>query len=433
MTKRVLTAAAVEKLKAAKGRREIPDGLYGGLYLVIQPSGKKSWALRYRIGGRTRKFTFGGHSVGLGDARKLAKAALESIDNGRDPAMEKRDEQAVNADALSVEDACGQFIRLHCRAKKLRSWRDTARRMGLKPDPKNENRFDRTGNGVVGAWKGRLIGDIKKRDVRARLDTIAEKFPVAANLELAILRKFFGWCVERDIVSQNPCANIKPPSASVGRDRVLIDDELKMVWTAAEKVGWPFGRFVQLLILTGQRRDEVAQMRWCEIDEGTKTWTIPSERRKNKKPQIVPLSDSALAIIQKLPHVKGDAGYVFTTSGRSPVSGYSKWKTTLDDTIRDGDGDVEPWRLHDLRRTLATGLQRLGVRLEVTEAVLGHTSGSRAGIVGIYQRHDWASEKRAALDAWAAHVLGLGSADAEQPAEDDAEQSNVVQMRAVNE
>ena len=332
---------------------------------------------------------------------------------------------SADAGAPTVEDAVQQYIELHARPNN-RSWRDTARRLGLKPDPADGNRLIKTGNGVVSLWGGRLVKDITRSDVKARLTTIKKAaHPVSANLELATLRAFFGWCmeVEQEFITVNPCANFKAPSPTVSRDRVLSDDELTQVWNAAEKIDWPFGRLVQLLILTGQRRDEVARMRWSEIDENAKAWTIPATRRKNAKDQIVPLSEAALEIIRKLPRIKSSAGFVFTTTGTSPISGYSKYKIRLDDSIRKDDGEVAPWRLHDLRRTLATGLQRLGVRLEVTESVLGHVSGSRSGIVGIYQRHEWGPEKRAALDAWAAHVVALTTC------EEDG-QGNVVYMQA---
>jgi integrase len=426
---KALTVEAVKKLKPRPVRREVPDALMPGLYLVIQPSGKKSWALRFRLGGRPRKFTLGEYPViELDEAREQARTALLAAKKeGCDPLVERRKTQALAAiaigDTVTIEDAVKQYIKVYCRPAN-RSWRETARTLGLKPDPDDENRFTRTGNGIVANWGGRLVRDISDYDVQTRLDTIAAKYPQAANQEHAFLRKFFRWCVSRKIITASPCKDVERPADPVDRDRVLIDAELRQVWLAAAKLAYPFGDIVRLLILTGQRRNEVAGMQWCEIDQAARMWTIPKERRKSRnktaKPLDVPLSDAALDIISKLPRIKSDKGFLFTTTGNSPISGFSKWKSKLDDIIRKADGDVAPWRLHDLRRTLATGLQKLGIRLEVTEAVLGHTSGSRAGIVGIYQRHDWASEKRVALDAWAQHVLAL---TAEQ---DD----NVVHLRS---
>jgi integrase len=187
----------------------------------------------------------------------------------------------------------------------------------------------------------------------------------------------------------------------VSRDRVLSDDELRLVWKAAEGMGWPFGPMVQLLVLTGQRRSEVAGMEWQEVDLEKATWVIPSHRTKNAEAHLVPLSPPAVAILASLPRV-GD--YVFTTTGRTPVSGFSRAKAALD-----GRAEIAPWRLHDVRRTVASGMARLGVNLPVIEKVLNHTSGSFAGIVGVYQRHSFADEKRRALEVWGRFVEELVS------------------------
>ena len=195
------------------------------------------------------------------------------------------------------------------------------------------------------------------------------------------------------------------------RERVLSDDEIGEVWRAA--VSAPYGTIIRLLILTGQRRGEVAGMTWGELSDDLSTWTIPGERTKNGAVHMVPLSEPARALlrgilpgdIKETKRVASDA-LVLPGAASTPFSGWSKAKAALDRAVADARGaSLAPWSVHDLRRTVATGLQRLGVRLEVTEAVLNHISGSRAGIAGVYQRHDWATEKRAALDAWAAHVL----------------------------
>ena len=202
------------------------------------------------------------------------------------------------------------------------------------------------------------------------------------------------------------------PSAINKRDRVLSDEEAAAIWRAACEAPSPIGTIVRLLMLTGQRREEVAGMTWAELSEDLATWTIPAMRTKNGIPHLVPLSQTARELLRALhsdrPGVSRarTAGpgpklaLVFPGERKTPFSGWSKAKAALDTA-----SGVSGWWLHDLRRTLATGLQRLSVRLEVTEAVLNHLSGSRAGVVGIYQRHDWAEEKRAALDAWSAHLL----------------------------
>jgi integrase len=197
-----------------------------------------------------------------------------------------------------------------------------------------------------------------------------------------------------------------PPAASA-RDRVLSDEELAALWQATGSIGHPFGPLFRLLILTGQRREEVAGMDWSELDRETASWLIRSYRTKNRKAQLVPLSGVAVEIVDKLADDQEwpRSGYLFSTTGKTPVSGFSKAKRRLDELMAELlDERFSPWRAHDVRRTVATGLQRLGIRFEVTEAILNHVSGSRSGVAGVYQRYDWAFEKRGALDAWAAHV-----------------------------
>ena len=201
---------------------------------------------------------------------------------------------------------------------------------------------------------------------------------------------------------------------------MLSDPELAEVWQASESLGWPFGPIVRLLILTGARREEIGALQWPEIDLEAASIALDGSRTKNGEPRTIPLSALALEIAKGVPRVKPEKGcppYTFTTTGRTSVSGWSKAKTLLDRAIADNRRErrinetMADWRLHDLRRTCATGLQRLGTRLEVIEAVLGHIGGSRAGVVGVYQRHAFEPEKRAALDAWARHVAGLASAN----------------------
>jgi integrase len=255
------------------------------------------------------------------------------------------------------------------------------------------------------------------------------------NRVFSIIRKLFNWCISRDLLMVSPCAGVRPPVPEVRRDRVLTDDELRWFWKATDKLGLPFGPLFKMLALTGQRLSEVAGMAPGEVKAKERLWTIPKARVKNNQEHDVPLSDAALAIIEAMPKIKGDAGhvYVFTTTGNSPVSGWSRAKNNLDKAMLEiarqeaeeaGDDPaavtIPEWRLHDLRRTAASGMGRLGIHLPVTEKVLNHTSGSFAGIVGVYQRHTFADEKRQALDAWARFVASV----VDKPAD------NVVPLRA---
>jgi integrase len=197
---------------------------------------------------------------------------------------------------------------------------------------------------------------------------------------------------------------------------VLSDLEIKWLWRAAGDLGEPFGPALRLLLLTGQRRGEVGGIRWDELSDDRSTWTLPSSRTKNGRSHVVPLSPAAQDLIASV-RIIGQR-YVFTTDGQSHAAGWSRIKVQLDarmaELARAENADVPAWVTHDIRRTVATGLQRLAVRLEVTEAVLNHVSGSRGGIVSVYQRHQYADEKRAALDLWAAHVEKIVDARAKR-------------------
>jgi integrase len=237
-----------------------------------------------------------------------------------------------------------------------------------------------------------------RTNASASTPRMASETPVAANRVHSIVHTLFKWAVENDIIAASPATNIKKPSQETPRDRVLTDDELKAVWHAAASAGYPFGSVLQLLILTGQRRTEVSDMERAEINDGL--WTLPRERVKNDRRHEVPLSRQAEAIIKASPHISDR--YVFSLNGTSPFGGFSKAKARLDRAV-----GIADWTIHDLRRTAASGLARLGTDLAVIEKVLNHTSGTFAGIVGVYQRHEFAEEKRAALQQWADHVERL--------------------------
>ena len=370
-----LTAKGIEAVRAADDRRELPDDYMRGLYLVVQPTGSKSWAVRYRHGGRSHKHTVGPYpAFDLKQARDAAAKVLRAVAEGRHP------EQRQSG---SVEDAVAQFLERHGK--------------NYRPKPRSEaERLLRLH--VVGNWGRRKLEEITRADVRAMLARI--EAPVAANRVHSIVRKLFNWAVENDLIVSSPVAGLKAPHAETSRDRVLTDDELRRVWQAAERLGPLNGAVVRLLVLTGQRRNEVAHMQWRELDLERRLWTLPRERVKNDRRHEVPLSSQAVATIQALPRISDR--FVFSTNAESPVNDFGKNKGRLDEL-----SGVSDWVLHDLRRTVASGMARLGTSLSVIEKVLNHVSGSFAGIVGVYQRHEFADEKRAALERWADHVERL--------------------------
>ena len=369
-----LTVKGVEAVQPLRARQEIPDALLPGLYFIVQPSGAKSWAVRYRHAGRPRKHTLGPYPLlDLKAAREAGAKALRTAAEGRDPAHEK-----LLSLSGSVEFTVARFLEQHVK----RNYR---------PGPAAEaGRLLRLY--VLDRWRDRNISEITRANVRAMLGGI--EAPIAANRVHSIVRKLFNWCVENDLIISSPVASIKPPYPETSRDRVLTDDELRSVWRAADEIGFPFGPIVQLLILTGQRRGEVAGMEWAELNLKNSLWTLPRERTKNDRRHEVPLSRQAVAIVEGLSRISDR--YVFSLNGTKPFNGF-KAKERLCPEIAD-------WTIHDLRRTAASGMARLGVSLVVIEKVLNHVSGSLAGIVGVYQRHEFADEKRAALEKWAAYV-----------------------------
>jgi integrase len=377
-----LTARTVEAIKPATERREIPDALLPGLYLVVQPSGAKSFAVRYRHGGRPRKHTLGPFPrLDLKTARELGGKALRTAAEGNDPASEKE-----RARSDSVESVVEQFVERHIN----RNYR-----------PKSAKEVERSLRvHILAAWRGRAIGSITRRDIREVLDKIVDGgAPIMANRVHSIARKLFNWAVENDIIAVSPIAGIKQPTEEKPRDRVLSDDELRLVWQAADKMGPPFGSMVQLLILAGQRRGEIANMTWQEIDADNRLLSLPRERVKNDRAHDIPLSPQAIAVIEQVPRI-GER-FVFTMDGHRPINGFGRNKDRLDALL---PREMPPWVLHDIRRTVASGMARLGISLPVIERVLNHVSGSFAGIVGVYQRHDFANAKREALEAWGEHI-----------------------------
>ena len=250
---------------------------------------------------------------------------------------------------------------------------------------------------MLPAWRGRRIDTITKHDVLVLIDSIVDRgAPTKARRVHVHAHRLFKWCVARGLVAASPMVGLERPSAEASRERVLTDTELAAVWQAA--TDWPFGNIVRLLALTGARREEIGQLAWDEVQGAT--ITLEGPRTKNGKAHLIPLSAPALELLQSVPRI-GEK-YVFTLDGLKPVSSWGRAKARLDK--RSG---VTGWRIHDLRRTVATGMQKLGVGLQTVEALLGHTAGSRAGIVGVYQRHDFAAEKRAAVEQWGAHVASI--------------------------
>jgi integrase len=385
-----LTPISIESIKPGTKREEKPDPDCRGLYLVVQPTGRKAWAVRYRFKGQPRKFTLDA-GLTLSAARAAATAALNEVNRGNDPAALKREALAKAEKAAAdrgrdtVQRWADDFLNQYARRKtRKNSWRQA------------EHVFH---NIALPAWKGRTVHDIQRRDIRELVEGVAEDRPIMANRALGHLSKFFNWLCEREVIEVSPCAGVKPPGEERSRDRVLSDDEIKALWHACNAIGAPAGPAVKLMLLTGQRCGEVIGMKRSEISGDV--WTLQPDRTKNKQRHEVPLVAQALAIIDEVPVIHED--FVFTSSKTRRLGNMSHAKDALDEHMRPKEG----WVLHDLRRTVASGMAALGIRLPVIEKVLNHKSGTFRGIVGVYQRHEYAAEKRDALTRWADHIDAL--------------------------
>ena len=399
---KALTTKAIEAAKPSETRREIPDPALSGLYLVVQPSGAKSWALRYRYAGKPKKLTLGRWPVmGLADARAAASEAIEAVDHGDDPSAAKKATKAARLETqLSERDKIKTLVE-----------KFGARHLStLKSGETVKRELNRH---VVAIWGERDIQTITKRDVIDLLDGIADSGRVVtANRVRAYLNKFLSWCVERDIIKQSPAMGVKPAAKEKSRDRVLTDQEIKWFWLACTVEGQPWGHLGKMLLLTGQRLGEVVNMTDREITGDL--WHLTADRTKNGRAHDVALSEAARDVLGAVGRVNGRAGYVFTINGASALQGYHKGRNHIAKRMaeiaseeRGETVEIPHWTFHDLRRTAATGMARLGIPVRVTEAVLNHVSGTAGGIVSVYQRHDYADEKRDALNAWARFVGDL--------------------------
>lgn len=384
MPHKKLTELTVQKLQSpSSGQVEYWDPTFKGFGLRVSYNGTKAWVVMTRLFGKQIRVTLGKYpALGLKAARETAGDVIEMAERGEDPrTLLKRNRDAPDN---AVEAIARRFIEKYA-IPKNRSWRESQRI------------FERE---VFPHWGHRPIDTIARSDVNILLNNILDRgAPTTSNRVLAVVRKFFNWCVEEDLLSISPAYGVKPKAKENQRDRVLTDSELSAVWSACDDIGWPFGPLVKLLILTAQRRDEVARMEWKELDLGNATWTIPRERAKNDKANDVPLSPQAIEIIQSLPR-RGDL--VFTVTGETPVSGFPKAKRRLDEV-----SDITDWRLHDLRRTVASGMARSGVAPHIVEKVLNHSSGIISGVAAVYNRYGYMDEKREALAKWADLVASL--------------------------
>jgi integrase len=448
-----LTDAAVRKFAPAAKRRRIPDSGMRSLFLVIEPSGHRAWQMRFRIaGGRIGKMTLGpvdlsgnelqgepviGMPLTLAAARQLAAKVHRERALGHDPiaehkaAKERQRAAVVDSASNTFAAAAKEFIEKHA-SKKVRRWKEQASLLGYRP---TANGLELIRGGLAERWSDKLIGKIDGHDIHTLVAETRERGAPGlerraeqptesrARAMLSTLSRMYSWLIQhRRVEMTNPCATVHRPPAPEARERVLSNGEIRWLWRACDDLGEPFGAIVKVLLLSGQRLAEVSGLRRDELSTDGATWDIPGSRTKNKKPHRVPLPPSARSLIPD-----GDQVLVFTTTGMTPPSGWSRAKRRLDALMlkvaqqeRGKGAAIAPWRLHDLRRTAVTGMNELGVAPHVIELAVNHISGHRAGVAGIYNKSELLPERKAALERWARHVHGLVS---EQP-------DNVVTMRS---
>ena len=384
-----LTELSISKIVAQRGMRlELFDTLLPGLALRVTEHESKSWSVMYRVAGageggkrgRLRRMTLGRFPlIDLKEARLRARGAMDAADRGLDPAH-KRTEEAKVRSQRTFEFVCDRFVALHAKAH---TETGAAAEYYLKTH-------------AVSAWSGRPVEAIDRATAHELLDgLIQERGAPCAREVRKHLSKLFNWAVDRGMLAASPLAGMRRPElAYAPRERVLNMEELKAVWVAAGQMGYPFGPMFRLLLLTAQRRSEIAGARWPWISDDRTALEIPAACYKTNRPQVVPLSQPAQGIITSLPRWNGGDCMISSRGGATPVSGFSKAKLQLDQLC-----GVKGWTVHDLRRSGATHMARLGVAQEHIERVLGHAI---EGVAGTYNRYSYLEEKRAALAKWGA-------------------------------
>jgi integrase len=405
MVKRALTDRTLKSLAskpAAEGRTyDVPDAIVPGLAVRVMPSGMRTFVLVTRFPGRknpTRRSLGAYGAITLDAARERARVWLELIRRGIDPQVQEERERLaeLRKGAHTFTAVAEEFIRVHVST--------TRKAAAVERDIRKE---------FIARWGERPIADITSHDVLAVIDAAVDRgAPAQAHNLLGYAKSLFSWAVGRPNygLETSPCDRLKPKQIigkKVARQRVLTGDEIRALWSATETLDYPYGPLVRLLLITGQRLNEVARATWSEFDLGKRMWTISAKRMKADAAHTVPLSDAAIEVLRELPRFKqGD--YLFsTTYGEIPVNGFSKAKDRLDELMIAKLGTVEPFVFHDIRRTMRTHLSALPISDMVRELVIAHT---KPGLHKVYDLHAYDAEKRQALDLWAARLMTIVSA-----------------------
>lgn len=393
-----ITKRAVDALKPSPRDVFLWDSERKGFGAKLTPKGRLVYILQYRMGGRAspvRRYTIGPHGTWTPEgAGKEAERLLVMVAQGVDPASEEQKRRTV-ASELAFDVYADRFLEREVKPNWKRSYGfvESTVRLHLKP-----------------AFGATPLPSIGKADLVRFFDGLPAEKPGLRRNCFAVLRRLFRWAEGRGDIDRTPLNGFEAPAPVASRDRVLSEDELRLVLLASHDLAAPYGLFVRLLAVTGQRRNEVAALDWKELDRAKRQWLLPAARAKNAVEHLVPLSDLAVAELDQL--AGGSEwprrGLVFKATDKTSITGFSKAKRALDDLMLNRlaqdqlDAAIDPWRLHDLRRSMATHMQALGVPADVIEACENRVAGqSKQGAVRVYQRHAFEAEKRAAMDRWA--------------------------------
>jgi len=407
---RALTDRKIRSLKSARNGKpyDVKDSEVAGLRVRVLGGDLRTFVLlaRYPSSPHPTRRALGSYGeLSLEEARDKARDWRKLIRRGVDPQVqEERDRQAQRRQQrITFAAVAEEFIK-----EKL-----PAERKGREVERDIRREF-------IPAWGRRPVTEITAADVRDIVKAAKDRgAPYQAHNLLTTARRLFAWSIDQQIygIETSPCERLKPKAIigkKVFRTRILDDTELHAFWRATRHLGYPYGPLFRMLALTGQRKSEVAEARWSEIDLAKKLWTIPAERMKADAAHVVPLSDDVIALLRSLPRFKKGDHLFSTTFGVKPVNGFSKAKERLDDRMvrswralaRSRGEDhhklqIEPWVIHDIRRTMRTGLSALPVPDLVRELVIAHT---KPGLHRVYDQHAYLDEKRRALDLWAARL-----------------------------
>jgi integrase len=380
-----LTKATIAGLALPPGKFDAIffDDDMPGFGVRLRAGGKAVWVIQYRVGVQQRRETLGDiRKIELEVARKTAKARFAAVTLGSDPAAEKA-EAAARA-KLTLGAVVDQYLAFKADKLRPKSLRESTRYLCKSWRPLHSI----------------PIHKIKRADVATGLQRIAaESGGVSANRAQTALGAMFSWAMREGLCEANPTIATNQQANEEPRERLLSDAELAKIWNALPTND--YGRVVKLLVLTGQRREEIGGLRWSEVDLDKRLISLPASRTKNKRPHDIPLSDSAIDVLSECK--RRDVDFVF--GRKNGLNGFAEAKSSLDKAITPA---LAPWRLHDIRRTVATGLaEKLAVQPHVVEAVLNHQSGTKRGVAGTYNRAVYAAEKTDALTRWADRLRSI--------------------------